>query len=234
MPGKIKFGVYELDADSLELRKQGAVVRLQEQPLRLLVALTERPGEIVTREQLQTLIRGKDTFVDFEQSLNKAVNRLREALNDDAGQPRYVETVPRRGYRFVAPVSLLDGLAKQVGATDAPLPPASAASTTQVSARPWRLGSPWRLAILAGVFLLLAAATAYLLLHPASAPAQQVTVMPFSTYPGSETITSVYESMSVMLRISHVGSVTVSSGRVDLTSSGFQSGSVRELLLAGR
>jgi DNA-binding winged helix-turn-helix (wHTH) protein len=105
MPGKIKFGVYELDADSLELRKHGVVVRLQEQPLRVLVALTERPGEIVTREELQTLIWGKDTFVDFEQSLNKAVNRLRETLNDNAGQPRYVETVPRRGYRFVAPVS---------------------------------------------------------------------------------------------------------------------------------
>jgi DNA-binding winged helix-turn-helix (wHTH) protein len=105
MPGKIKFGVYELDADSPELRKHGVVVRLQEQPLRVLVALTERPGEIVTREELQTLIWGKDTFVDFEQSLNKAVNRLRETLNDNAGQPRYVETVPRRGYRFVAPVS---------------------------------------------------------------------------------------------------------------------------------
>jgi len=80
-------------------------IRLQEQPLRVLATLVERPGEVVTREELQERIWGKDTFVDFEQSLNKAVNRLREALNDEAGQPRYVETVPRRGYRFIAPVA---------------------------------------------------------------------------------------------------------------------------------
>jgi Tol biopolymer transport system component/DNA-binding winged helix-turn-helix (wHTH) protein len=105
MAHKIQFGVYELDRDAAELRKHGMLIRLQEQPLRVLVALVERPGEIVTREELQEKIWGKDTFVDFDQSLNKAVNRIREALNDDAGTPRYVETVPRRGYRFVAPVT---------------------------------------------------------------------------------------------------------------------------------
>jgi Tol biopolymer transport system component/DNA-binding winged helix-turn-helix (wHTH) protein len=104
MSGKLQFGVYELDRDALELRKQGVPIRLQEQPLRVLATLLERPGEIVTREELRARIWG-DTFVDFEQSLNKSVNRLREALNDDAGQPRYVETVPRRGYRFIAPVT---------------------------------------------------------------------------------------------------------------------------------
>jgi Tol biopolymer transport system component/DNA-binding winged helix-turn-helix (wHTH) protein len=104
MPGKIRFGVYELDGDAMELRKQGALLRLQEQPFRVLTMLAERPGEIITREQLRERIWG-DTFVDFDQSLNKAVNRLREALNDDAGTPRYIETVPRRGYRFIAPVS---------------------------------------------------------------------------------------------------------------------------------
>jgi DNA-binding winged helix-turn-helix (wHTH) protein len=105
MLGKLQFGVYELDRDAMELRKHGVPIRLQEQPLRVLATLVERPGEIVTREELQQRIWGKDTFVDFEQSLNKAVNRLREALNDEAGQPRYVETVPRRGYRFIAPVT---------------------------------------------------------------------------------------------------------------------------------
>ncbi len=89
----------------MELRKHGVTIRLQEQPLRVLATLLERPGAIVNREELQERIWGKDTFVDFEQSLNKAVNRLREALNDEAGQPRYVETVPRRGYRFIAPVT---------------------------------------------------------------------------------------------------------------------------------
>jgi DNA-binding winged helix-turn-helix (wHTH) protein/Tol biopolymer transport system component len=105
MPGILRFGVFELDRDAMELRRNGVPIRLQEQPLRVLAALVERPGEIVTREELQERIWGKDTFVDFEQSLNKAVNRLREALNDEAGQPKYVETVPRRGYRFIAPVA---------------------------------------------------------------------------------------------------------------------------------
>jgi len=133
MPGRINFGVYELDPEALELRKHGVVIRLQEQPLRVLVALAARAGEIVTREQLQEQIWGKDTFVDFEQSLNKAVNRLRETLNDDASQPRYVETVPRRGYRFVAPIiqtsfEKTQGLSGSSSKNSnlAPLPPNSA------------------------------------------------------------------------------------------------------------
>src|SRR5580692_11291582 len=104
MSGKIRFGRYELDRDAMELRKDGVLVRLQDQPLRVLAMLTERPGETVTREQLQERIWG-NTFVDFDQSLNKAVNRVREALNDNAGTPQYVETVPRRGYRFIASVA---------------------------------------------------------------------------------------------------------------------------------
>ncbi len=104
MAGKIRFGVYDLDRDAMELRKHGVLIRLQEQPLRVLAILAERPGEIVTREELQQQIWGS-VFVDFDQSLNKAVNRVREALNDNAGTPQYIETVPRRGYRFIAPVA---------------------------------------------------------------------------------------------------------------------------------
>ena len=106
MPGKIRFGVYELDRDAMELRKHGVPIRLQEQPFRVLAMLAERPGEVITREELQEQIWGS-TFVDFDQSLNKAVNRVREALNDNAGSPQYVETVPRRGYRFIAPVAAI-------------------------------------------------------------------------------------------------------------------------------
>jgi Tol biopolymer transport system component/DNA-binding winged helix-turn-helix (wHTH) protein len=105
MPGTVRFGIYELDPEGMILFKQGTRIRLQEQPFRVLLSLIERPGEIVTREQLKERIWAQDTFVDFDQSLNKAVNRLRDVLNDDAGQPRYIETVPRRGYRFVAPVT---------------------------------------------------------------------------------------------------------------------------------
>jgi len=104
MSGKIRFGVYELDRDAMELRKHGVPIRLQEQPFRVLAMLAERPGEVITREELQEQIWG-NTFVDFDQSLNKAVNRMREALNDNAATPQYIETVPRRGYRFIAPVA---------------------------------------------------------------------------------------------------------------------------------
>jgi DNA-binding winged helix-turn-helix (wHTH) protein/Tol biopolymer transport system component len=105
MIGKVQFGVFELDRSALELRKQGVPIRLGEQPLQLLAALLERPGQIVTRDELQERLWGKETFVDFDLSLNKVVNRLREALNDEASRPRYIETVPRRGYRFIAPVT---------------------------------------------------------------------------------------------------------------------------------
>ena len=104
MAEMLRFGVYELDQDAMELRKDGSPIRLQEQPFRVLALLAERPGKIVTREELREQIWG-NTFVDFDQSLNKAINRVREALNDDAATPEYVETVPRRGYRFIAPVS---------------------------------------------------------------------------------------------------------------------------------
>ncbi len=122
MPGILRFGVFELDRDAMELRRNGVPIRLQEQPLRVLAALVERPGEIVTRDELQERIWGKETFVDFEQSLNKAVNRVREALNDEAGQPKYVETVPRRGYRFIAPVTGLP--MEQPPALQSPVPEA--------------------------------------------------------------------------------------------------------------
>jgi DNA-binding winged helix-turn-helix (wHTH) protein/Tol biopolymer transport system component len=103
--GKVQFGVFELDRNALELRKHGVPIRLGEQPLQLLAALLERPGQIVTRDELQERLWGKETFVDFELSLNKVVNRLREALNDEASRPRYIETIPRRGYRFIAAVT---------------------------------------------------------------------------------------------------------------------------------
>ncbi|MGA8024832.1 MAG: winged helix-turn-helix domain-containing protein [Candidatus Acidiferrales bacterium] len=101
---KLKFGPYEVDTRAGELRKQGSKIRLQEKPLRVLEALAAQPGVLVTREELRKHLWPDDTFVDFETGLNTAVSKLREALNDDAEHPRYIETVPRRGYRFLAPV----------------------------------------------------------------------------------------------------------------------------------
>src|ERR1039458_1530853 len=99
-----RFGVYELDLAAGELRKSGAKLRLQEQPFQVLALLLERAGDVVTREELRQKLWPADTFVDFDHSLNTAVNKLRETLGDSASSPRYIETLARRGYRFIAPV----------------------------------------------------------------------------------------------------------------------------------
>jgi TolB-like protein/DNA-binding winged helix-turn-helix (wHTH) protein/Tfp pilus assembly protein PilF len=96
----VRFGAYELDLRAGIVRKSGVRIRCQEQPLQVLAALIERPGELVTREELRRRVWPQDTFVDFDHALNTAIKKIRVALNDDADAPRYVETVPRRGYRF--------------------------------------------------------------------------------------------------------------------------------------
>ena len=101
----ISFGDFELDPRAGELRKEGAKVKLQEQPFHLLQMLLEHPGEIVTRDELQKQIWSADTFVDFDQGLNNAAKRLREALDDSAEGPRFIETIPRRGYRFIGKIA---------------------------------------------------------------------------------------------------------------------------------
>ncbi len=99
-----RFGVFELDARSGELRRHGLKIRLPDQSFQILRALLMRPGELVTRDELRQLLWTAETFVDFEVGLNSAVRKLREALDDSADNPRFVETVPRHGYRFVGPV----------------------------------------------------------------------------------------------------------------------------------
>src|SRR5215813_8032670 len=103
--GIVQFGVLELKRRTGELRKRGIRVRLQPKPLQILCRLIETPGDIVTREELQAHLWPKDTFVDFESGVNTAVNRLRLALGDSAESARYVETVSRLGYRFIAPIA---------------------------------------------------------------------------------------------------------------------------------
>src|SRR6266540_5342365 len=102
--GLRRFGVFELDLSAGELRKNGARLRLQEQPFQVLAVLLENAGAIVTREDLRQKIWPADTFVDFDHSLNTAVNKIREVLSDSASSPRFVETLARRGYRFIADV----------------------------------------------------------------------------------------------------------------------------------
>ena len=131
---RVHFGSFELDRRSGELLKAGSRLRLQEHPLRILEALLDRSGDIVTREELQRRLWPDDTFVDFDNGLNSAINRLRAALGDRADKPRFIETVGGRGYRFIAPVSLPD----QPAATPSAASPPSATAAIRLAVLPFR------------------------------------------------------------------------------------------------
>jgi len=120
----VTFGPFVLDLDSGELHRSGVPVRLQPQPSKLLVLLVTRAGELVTRDEIREHVWGSDTFVDFDQSVNFCVRQVRTALHDDASTPCYVETLPRRGYRFVAPVTTAAASRAPATATRLPMPPA--------------------------------------------------------------------------------------------------------------
>lgn len=109
----LRFGVFELDTEAEQLTKNGRLVRLQPQPFKLLRLLASEAGRVVTREELRAALWTDETFVDFDQGINFAIKQVREALDDDADRPVYLQTVPKRGYRFLAPVS---------GANTAPAP----------------------------------------------------------------------------------------------------------------
>ncbi len=138
---RFRFGLFEADSGSGELRKSGVRLRLQAQPFRVLLCLLERPGELVTREEIQNRLWGSETIVDFDHSLGTAINKLRDTLGDSAENPRFIETLARRGYRFLAPVTVLnppeegikppaaDPLERPTRAAD-PLPASQSGGTT--------------------------------------------------------------------------------------------------------
>jgi DNA-binding winged helix-turn-helix (wHTH) protein/tetratricopeptide (TPR) repeat protein len=130
------FGSFEVDFRAGELSKQGRRIRLQDQPLHVLSALLEHPGQVVTREELRQRLWPGDTFVDFDHGLNNAINRLRDVLGDSAETPTYIETIPRRGYRFIAPVQTASAVPARAGSPthEAPTAPAEATATAPVDA----------------------------------------------------------------------------------------------------
>src|SRR5882724_4353333 len=128
-PGRVKFGPFEADLHTHEIWKFGVKIKLVGQPFEVLAILLNRPGELVTREELREQLWPGDMFVDFDHGLNAAVNKLREALNDSVETPRYVETLPRRGYRFIARVAKSGEEANQPAPVDAPSPFSSAERT---------------------------------------------------------------------------------------------------------
>lgn len=165
---KIRFGPYEVDFRAGELFKNGRRIRLQDQPLQILAMLLEQPGGVVTREELRQRLWPTDTFVDFDHGLNNTINRLREALNDSADAPKFIETLPRRGYRFVGEVnahisaeSRASGVANSedsIEAREIANPVGQEASgTAKPSPVPWlrRVGKPWLVAASGSIAALL-------------------------------------------------------------------------------
>ncbi len=154
---KLSFGLYEVDLQTGELWKAGFRIKLQSQPFKVLTALLERPGQIVTREELQLLLWGRDTVVDFDHSLGTAINKIREALGDSAENPRFIETLSRRGYRFIAPVGMVAGSqvpvpVKEPAVVVAEEPVAIVEAPVPITAT----RSPWLLYGLAGLMVMLA------------------------------------------------------------------------------
>ncbi len=199
-----RFGLFSVDARNLELRRGGTPVKMREQSFRILVYLLEHAGEIVTREELRGVLWPADTFVDFDHSLNTAVMKLRDALGDSADAPLYIETIPKRGYRFIAPVAKAaevgNGLAKDNGDSVPPLsvPPPTNETSEPPQAAPAPAEKPVlhrrlaRTAVVAGL-LVFAAAGAFLLvrarhsraLPDASQASSTMQIVPITTAPGN-------------------------------------------------
>jgi Tol biopolymer transport system component/DNA-binding winged helix-turn-helix (wHTH) protein len=186
---RFRFGLFEADVDSGELRKSGIRIRLQAQPFRLLLCLLEKPGEVVTRDDIQQRLWGNDTIVDFDHSLGTAINKLREALGDSAENPRFIETLARRGYRFLAPVTVVESAPLPVAppittlpessepglGPPAPVPPAIAAPSPP-RRNPLVIGA----AIVAGLLLILAGYLAALWQRPAYTAPPHITQITWS------------------------------------------------------
>ena len=167
-----RFGQFELDVTAGELRRNRSRVRLQPQPFKLLVFLARRAGTLVTRDDIRAELWADGTFVDFDQSVNFAIKQIRDVLGDSAERPLYIETVPRRGYRFIAPI---DAAAREEPSAAAAPPPAAGSTTVRLQKALWTNIAELRLAeerrrrltltVLAGLGLVVAALAVYLLLR---------------------------------------------------------------------
>jgi TolB-like protein/DNA-binding winged helix-turn-helix (wHTH) protein/Flp pilus assembly protein TadD len=200
-----RFGVFELDALTGELTRRGAHVRLQGQPLQILIVLVERAGEIVSREELRQHLWREDTFVEFDHSLNTAVKRLRQALGDEASTPRFVETVPRRGYRFVAPVERVAGEPLGTGTEEG-------IARVEIDSAPASTRSPVRILAVVVTCIVLIAALVGLTRWSASRRAvgadtpgsSRLAVLPFGNLTGDPARDYVSEGLTEEL-IAHLG-----------------------------
>jgi len=174
---RLRFDEFEIDLQSAELWVRGNRTRLQDQPFQVLRVLLERHGEIVTRDELKRKLWPADTFVDFDDGLNTAVRKIRDALEDSAEKPRYIETIPRRGYRFLGPSETLsDGAARQEVAT----PPAIVIASPEP-----KVG--WRRLLLAFVVLILGiGGTWFYWMKLASDNVPALKTLPLTSYLGTQ------------------------------------------------
>ena len=188
----LRFGVFEMDLRTGELRKHGMQVRLQKQPFQVLAMLLEHPGEVVTREELQKDLWPADTFVDFDHGLNKAINKIRDALGDSAESPRFLETVSRRGYRFLAEVKDVDAGTVPIATPETEgLSGAQESDVAKATSQPVTLKRlaptlTWRRfgVVLAGGLVILAAWAFYLRNRPSSSLIRSLAVLPLESLSG--------------------------------------------------
>ncbi len=201
---RFRFGVFEVGPD--DVWKRGVQIRLHSKPLQVLHALLERPGEVVSRQELQRRLWPADTFVEFDNGLNNAISRLRETLGDSADSPRFIETVPRRGYRFVAPVQIEPPA--MVESSPSPGRPAPDPTPPLPSRR-------WRLVIVALVAGLAVAASFYGIRRGAGHPIDSIAVLPFATADVSQSSPDRYVAFgmteALISALSKVGELKVIS-----------------------
>ena len=152
-PPAYRFGLFEAFPESCELFKQGRRIRLQEQPFRILIALLERPGEIVARETIRQRLWPENTFVEFDQSLGTAITKLRQGLGDDADNPRFIETVPRRGYRFLAPVTRVLPQVVTTASTNSEVQPSTKLTPASVGIRGVSRNRAWIALVTVSLFV---------------------------------------------------------------------------------
>jgi TolB-like protein/DNA-binding winged helix-turn-helix (wHTH) protein/Tfp pilus assembly protein PilF len=211
----ITFGVFRLDAENGELKRLGTVLRLAPQPFRLLVLLASRHGQVVTREEIQQELWGPDTFVDFERGLNHCVRQIRAVLGDDAGAPSYIETLPRFGYRFIAPVTMAGPELASTESTPEPPDERRQPASNRAAGKGTAKGR-FRQIVLAGALATLACVALLLSLHrrreahkEAPPPRLMVAVLPFENLTGDPDRDYLSDGLTDEL-IVHLGRVSPS------------------------
>jgi DNA-binding winged helix-turn-helix (wHTH) protein/TolB-like protein len=191
MASRVRFGLFHFDPATGELSREGTPIRLQPQPARVLALLLERPGEIVSREDLRRHVWGNETFVDFERGLNFCIAQIRSALGDSADSPRYVETVPKRGYRFIAPATSTDNGGAGLKSTPEPVS-GGAGLKTGPSKLQARTLAALVIAVAAG------AGAFFLVRQQIAVPAETVpiAVVPFDNQTGSIAFDAIAEGLA--------------------------------------